>query len=327
MAGGSSGDSIMMTNLIPTYVPNMVGWAALYLEQSATLSAGNNFTSYTGSTYAIQNANEIAGIAALVSRGTNGSLIEAHGETYLRKLFAGGYIGTNPYLDDAFQKLIDEQIQLFDEDVLPAIEDDHAFSFGGSEYNVDEAKASEKLMTAINAIIEKIYFDDYQNERKIQDAGMNHAAIYGQRGIRDAEIRRSAAVYAREYLQGSYKDNWAKWNEDQIIPIRNLDIIGNALKTVIGTTRTAATQYYKPPAIAEMAGIAMTGLSLYGMSKDITKKSIPSPRPTMSVIPDFLTIPKTQKDFFWSQEQVAQQLQIEAPVASETPMIDDSRNI
>ena len=322
--GGGVGDSIMMTNLIPSYIPQMQGWAEDYLDTAFTLSA-SNFAAYSGTTYAAQNSNETNGIAALVTRGTNGSLIESHGETYLRSLLTGGYIGANPYLDDAFQKALDQLIQDFEEEALPGIEAAHAFSFGGSEHNADEARASERLMAAINSIAEKIYFTDHITERKIQDAGLDHAVPYGQRGIRDAEILRTAGVYAREYTQGSYKDSWAKWNETQVIHTRNLDIIGNALRTIIGTSRTASTKYYKPPAITEVAGLALTGISLYGMSRNLTMNSYSNPagkKLPVQALPRIEDLPKPLdfRDMFFGQQQAPQNV-IDVVPSAEAPEV------
>jgi hypothetical protein len=60
-------------------------------------------------------------------------------------------------------------------------------------------------------------------------------------------------------------DAWERYNEAAILPVRNLDILGNAVRTVMSTSRTATAKYYKPPMWTQIAGAAMTGLSLYAM--------------------------------------------------------------
>jgi hypothetical protein len=269
--GGGGGDinTAIFTNLIPTYIPNMQTWAVSYLTQSLALSL-NNFYAYTGNTYATQNANELAGISALIARGTSGSQIEADGETHLKILLTDGFIDSNSFRDTAFTKAVEEISQTLTEESLPSILDRHAFAFGGSEHNIAEAVVANKAMANINEIAEKIYYDNYRLERRLQDAGIAHAVPYGQRGIRDAEILRTAGVYGREYLQGYYTDLWKKWNEQEIIPTRNLDILGNAVRSILGVTRTATTTYYKPPAFNEIAGLATTGLGLYAATKKLS---------------------------------------------------------
>jgi len=266
--GGGSSDSntTIYTNLLPTYIAGIQTWAVDYLNQSAAISL-TNFEPYTGTTYAPQNANELAGIAALVVRGTSGSSIEAYGEAYLATLIAGGYVSTNPFLAAIYQKQADELIQAFKEDTMPTITAAFAFGWGGSDHQAEEAKASEKAMAAINDLAVNFYYNDYVRERNLQDKGLSDVIQYGNRVNRDAEILRQAGVFEREYTQGQYTDNWKKWNEAQILPTRNLEILGNAVRTILGTTRTASVPYYKPSAFSEIAGTALTGIALYAAFK------------------------------------------------------------
>ena len=277
MGGGGGGDvnTVTYTNLIPTYISGMQDMAVAYLTQSLALST-NNFKPYTGSTYATQNADELAGIAALVARGYSGDQLEADGETYLISLLGGNYLESNPYLDTAFQKKMDEITQSMTEVVLPSISDAYAFAFGGSEHNIEETKAAQKSMEAINDLNEKTYYESYRTERRIQNAGISHAVPYGSRATRDAEMLRTAGKFSREYLQGKYNDQWKVWNENQIIATRNVDVLGNAIRTTLGTTRTASTTFYKPSAFNDIAGLAMSGLAIskiYADSKLISYQS------------------------------------------------------
>lgn len=278
MGGGGSTDNsqVVYTNLIPTYIPNVTNEAYQYLQESIDLSVGT-YSPYNEPTYAPQNANEIAGIAALATRGLSGSGIEADAEAYLRSLLTDGFIGVNPRLDAVFFAEVTDLLQSLIEDILPTIADSYAFAFGGSEHNIEEAKAAEKVMDQINVIARRIYYDDYRTERRIQDAGISHAVPYGQRGMRDAEMLRTAGVYAREYSQGFINDTWKVWNENQIIPVRNLDILGNAIRTILGTSRTANTKFYKPPAFQEIAGVAMSGMSIYSMFKNSSMSPYKNP--------------------------------------------------
>lgn len=283
MGGGGSSDSQVYTNLIPTYINGMQDLAIGYLTDAMVLSY-NTFEVYSDPTYAIQNTNETGGIAAMGARGAAGSVIEIDAETYLQTLYSGEYLQTNPRLDLAFQKGIEEIIQQFNEYIMPAIQNTFSFAFGGSEHNIEEAKAAEKMMDTINELGQKIYYDDYRLERRIQDAGMSHAVPYSQRLVRDAEIQRSAGVYAREYLQALYKDNWAKWNENNVIPVRNLDILGNAIKTIMGTTRQQNTTYYKPSTFTQIAGLALTGMGVYNLFRGTSLNPYVNPSGSKNMI-------------------------------------------
>ena len=277
-SGGGSSDATIYTNLIPTYIPGVQDRTVTYLAQALLLSI-NTFATYSGATYAAQNANEIAGIAALSTRGSVGSVIESDAETYLQALFSGLYDVTAGLarLDTAFQAKIDEIVQSMNDTVLPGILDDHIFSFGGSEHNVDQALAAKKTMALINELSESLYYTAYRNERRSEDAGLSHAIPYGQRGMRDAELLRQSGTYKREYTQQGYIDAWNKWNEENVIPVRNLDILGNAVRSILGITRSATTKYYKPPAINQIAGAALVGVSIYSMFRDTTMSAYKNP--------------------------------------------------
>lgn len=263
--GGGSQDMVSYTNLLPTYIPNIQTWATAYI-QSALDMAGTpgNFTEYTNPTYAAQNANELAGIAALALRGTGGATVEAYGKDYLRDLYDGLRLNTNSKIAAFYAKKIEALLEEFDDSVMPIIQHQHVFSFGGSDHNIEEAKAAKKMMARINEIA-LMFYEDYIQERQLMHQGMAHATPYGLQCIRDGEMLRQAGAYEREYAQGALQDVWDHYNEVQILPIRNLDILGNAVKTILSTSRTQTVQYHRPSTLSQIAGFAIAGLSLYSM--------------------------------------------------------------
>jgi len=268
--GGGSQDMVSYTNLLPTYITGIQTWATAYLSSAISMmEAPGNFTEYTDPTYAAQNANELAGIAALAVRGTSGALVEADGKEFLRNLYDGLLINTNSKIAAFYAKKIEALLEEFDDHVMPMIQHQHVFSFGGSDHNVAEALASKLMMGKINEIA-KMFYDDYLIERQMQHQGVAHATPYGLQCIRDGEMLRQAGAYEREYDQGGLQDAWDHYNEVQILPVRNLDIAGNAIKTILSTTRTQTTQYHKPSLISQIAGFAIAGLSLYSMYSGTT---------------------------------------------------------
>jgi hypothetical protein len=262
-SGGGDADSTIYTNLIPTYIPGFQDWTVEYMASAASLSM-SNFTPYADSTYAAQDANETDGIAAGATRGRYGSTIELDGKALLRNLYDGLKVNSNTKLAAFYSAQIEELLQEFDEDVLPQIRANFALAWGGSQHNVAEARVSEKMMGKINEIA-RMYYDDYTHERGLQQQAMAHATPYGLQCIRDMEMLRQAGVYVREFLQRGYDNAWEKWNDEMTFPIRNLDILGNAVRTILSTYRATTTKFYRPPQIAQIAGIAMAGLSLYSM--------------------------------------------------------------
>jgi len=263
--GGGSTDVVSYTNLLPTYIPGIQTWATEYLSEAVSKAAApGNFTEYTDPTYAAQDANELAGITALALRGFSGAAIEAYGKDYLRDLYDGLKINTNSKIAAFYVKRIEALLEEFDESVMPIIQHQHVFAFGGSDHNVAEARAAKIMMAKINEIA-KMFYDDYLIERQLQHQGMAHATPYGLQCIRDGEMLRQAGAYEREYAQGALQDAWDHYNEVLILPVRNLDIAGNSIKTILSTSRTQTTQYHKPSTLSQIAGFAIAGLSLYSM--------------------------------------------------------------
>jgi hypothetical protein len=263
--GGGSQDMVSYTNLLPTYISGIQSWATAYLAAAINMAGTpGNFTEYTDPTYAAQDANELAGIAALALRGSAGALVEADGKAYLRDLYDGLRINTNSKIAAFYAKKIEALLEEFDDSVMPTIQHQHVFAFGGSDHNAAEARAAKMMMGKINEIA-KMFYDDYLIERQLQHQGMAHATPYGLQCIRDGEMLRQAGAYEREYAQGALQDAWDHYNEVQILPIRNLDIAGNAIKTILSTSRTQTTQYHKPSTLSQIAGFAIAGLSLYSM--------------------------------------------------------------
>jgi hypothetical protein len=264
MGGSSSGgESIIYTNMLPTYIPGVQAKVEEWMAAADTL-ADSNFSAYTGLTYAAQDANETDGIAAVATRGRYGSTIELDGKAHLRNLYDGLKLNVNTKIVSFYAAQIEELIQRFDEEILPAIRKSYVFAWGGSEHNVAEAIAAEKMMAKINDLA-KMFYDDYVHERSLMQQGMAHATPYGLQCIRDMEMLRQAGIYTREFDQGYKMDAWERYNEAAIIPVRNLDILGNAVRTILSTTRSQTTKYYGPPKWTQIAGAAMAGLSLYSM--------------------------------------------------------------
>lgn len=276
--GGESQDTAMYTNMVPTYITGFQSWAEAYMAAAMSLSS-NNFTAYAGTTYAAQDASELAGIAALALRGSAGATIEADGKSYLRDLYDGLKLNTNTKIAAYYAKRIEALLEEFDDDVMPVIQHQHVFSFGGSDHNIAEARAAKLMMAKINEIA-KMFYDDYVVERQLMHQGVAHATPYGLQCIRDGTMLLQAGLYEREYTQGSYQDAWDAWNEAQILPIRNLDIAGNAVRTILSTSRQSNTQYHKPSTLSQAAGLALAGMAIYSMYSGTSQNPYNNPAVT-----------------------------------------------
>lgn len=217
-------------------------------------------------TYADQNADELDGISRILVRATSGSAVVASGETRLRDVFDGTTLATNPKQDALFDKRRERLVQEYEEETLPRI--DESFNlmgrYGGGAHHVAQAKTAEALMAKMASIAKEIYEDSYFAERAVQQASYHLGIQYGTEDVKDAEMRRQAGLYQREYLQGIEEDKHKRWKYIMDGNVKRLQLAGNAIRSVIGSHVTETQPFFAPNSMQEIAGIALAGMGLAG---------------------------------------------------------------
>lgn len=267
--GGSQNNNITSTTLLPSWASGQV---QTYLSMLRGLDVYNP---YTGTTYATQNTDEIDGIAAIATRGRSSHSIISKGETYLRDALDGLKINTNSKMDTAYTKRAEAIITTFQEETLPRIHQTFNLSnnYGSDSHHWAQAKAAEQVMSQLQGIGMDIYYKDYVSERGLQISALGSAINYGTEDIHNAEILRQAGQFAREYTQGCLTDGWNRWNDTQDLHVKKNEIIGNAIRTLLGSVyRESVEPYYLPSPIAQLAGVGLVGLGVYGMMKSAPKQ-------------------------------------------------------
>lgn len=263
MGGGGGGSSTIQENALPDYAqPYVID----FLDRSKILYTAGLGAFYTGPTYALQNANEVVGIAAIISRATSGHPINTAAQTLIQNTLDGIKFGFNPKMDALFTARVDMLLRDFTEITLPDLHNE-ALSigrFGGGSHNAMISRSAENLAMDITKVAEEIYAGDfsYERERRVLNLGMD--IPYGSEDIKDAEFLRQAGLYNREWLQGKYTDAFQKWKDEQIREIKNLEILGNAIRSLVGAQTISTVPFYSPSPFAQVAGIAVAGLGMYG---------------------------------------------------------------
>lgn len=265
MSASGSGSGNSSTNLIPSYAQEDVKYYVLEMKK---LSEDDLMFSYTNETYATQAFNETDGIDRLATRAVNGSSIITKGETLQRDTLDGAKLNSNPKLDDLFSKRKEVIIQEFDEDTLPKI--NAAFNaigrFGGGSHHVAQAKAADAVMKRIADIAVEVYGAGYWAERAIQIASLDFAIAYGTQEVKDIELQRKVGLFKREYAQGASEDTFRRDRAAVDARIKRIEILGNAIRTVLGSHVTRVEPMHIPGPFAQMAGFALAGMGLYGMT-------------------------------------------------------------
>lgn len=273
-SGGGSNTTTIDKNLLPDYAQPYV---ESYLSRANTLST-EAYASYTGTTYAGQNSDELDGITRLADRGRNSHPIITKGETLLRDILDGLKINTNPKTDQGYLKRAESLIQEFEEETLPRLahQYNNIGNYGGSAHNLAQAKAAEVLMAKLSETGLDLYFADYLIERGYMESALGRTVPYGTQKIADADLLRQAGLYAREYLQGSYNDAYRKFIDEQEASIKRLEILGNAIRALVGSRVSKTEPFYRPSTLSQVAGIALAGAGIVaGMYKGFTPNSSP----------------------------------------------------
>ena len=264
---GGSGANTVTTKLLPDFAEGSVR----HYVQKAWNLANPDKDNYNLdaledlNTYAEWNGDEQEGIEALATRAIAGSAIVQKGNNLLEDIFDGSKLNVNTKLDDAYAKKADILKQQLMEEILPALESE-ALSIGmmgSGGHNILQAQAAEKVLAKLTEISKDIYFDDYETARDIQENSLAHGIVYGGESTRNAELLRQAGLYIREYNQGSLEDDLRKGMARQIHEISKLEILGNAIRATVGASVTKTEPFFRPKPIAQLAGLAMAGASLY----------------------------------------------------------------
>lgn len=275
--GGGSGSNTVTEKLLPDYAKHYV---IKYMKRAKTLADPNNYeydAEYNGDTYAEQHAYETEGITALSDRARNGSTIVAKGIDVLESIFDGTVLTENSTLDDLYEKESEALTQEFTEEILPDIDNEAValLMVGSSGHQIQQAKASERVLKALLGVGRDIYHNDYETARDMQNNVLDDGIVYGHESIRDNELLRQAGLYQREYKQGKKTDKFNKWKAEQDIIIKKLEILGNAIRAVIGAQVTKTEPFYRVSPISQIAGLALAGAgmmaSIYGKSPSSTR--------------------------------------------------------
>jgi hypothetical protein len=262
MGGGGGGAMTVNENPLPD-------WAQTYVEQYLTRAETESlagYIPYKKATYAVRNQNEIDGIAALAARATAGSIVTELGSTLLIATLKGERLSGYPSKDAEWAVRADEAYDDFIYSTLPEIATraNNVGGFGGSGHEKTKIRAARTLFNTLANLAYEIYGADYFSERKYMSDAIANAEAYAENSLREIDALRMAGLFEREYQQGILEDAYRIWLDEFEGAVRQLNIIGNAIRAMVGSSIEKTTPYYRPGKMAEIAGVALAGLSLYG---------------------------------------------------------------
>lgn len=213
---------------------------------------------YNGQTYADQTQEELDGIARLATRGRSGDA------TITKVVVGAKAILDNDFLDGSssdFTYILDLTTQnatnMYGSQIIPNLRG-KLYHVGDSSADnladeLDDTTESDDMLSA------HMYAKNYNAERDIQDSVITVGVELGRQAIIDADALRMAGLYQREYDQAGLEDVYKQWYDGEVSKVRYLEVLGNAIRGLIGTQVSTTRPYYRPGMFSGMMGGAMSG--------------------------------------------------------------------
>jgi hypothetical protein len=266
--GSGSGSSTTTVKRLPDYCEIYV---TQFLIRSSALST-EAYVPYWDTlgadpTIAPQPANETAAIALLATRGRNGNATISKGITFIQDVLDGDYLLG---LDAIFQASLDlvhnNLVTQFTNEVLPLLGASPLVMGDLSAENLASSLAAGRGAVWSARIQAKLYAENYRSGRLMQDRVRAHGLAYASAAYKDGETLRLAGLYQREYNQASAEDSYKHWIDVEISRVKRLEILGNAIRAMVGTQYTKTTPLFKPSPVTGFVGGAVAGAQIGAMS-------------------------------------------------------------
>jgi hypothetical protein len=279
--GGGAGSYAVAESPLPDYAAANV---QTYLYNANALS-NTAYAAYTGTTYAPRTSAETDGIVATAARATSGHAIISGAETLLQDVLDGDKFNTNPKVAAHFASLKEQILFDFKTRTLPGIHRAALLSgnWGSSGHHIMQTKAADEVIQRLSNIAEELFGGDYNDEREYQFSAAGRAIPYGMEEAKDMDILKQAGLYEREYQQGAIDDLFKKWKEIEMYKVKRLEILGNAIRAMVGAQVVSTKPIYRPSDWSQIAAIASTGIGVYATMYSGPKKDLPSSTPVLSL--------------------------------------------
>jgi hypothetical protein len=243
MSGGN--DTVTQSNFPSWAEP----YAKDFLSQSQQV-ASLPYKPYTGSTVAQLNPYQTGAFDAIAQRAYTGSPVNSAASGELTKTLSGGYLNSNPYLDDVVNRSLRDVTNQFQ-----GVEA-RAGSFGN-------AGVTESMARGLGDVSSQIRGQDYANERNRMVSSIGLAPTIANQDYLDAEqlLRAGQGYQTQEQL--NLDDQYKRFQEAQNYPKEQLGTLGKALGLNYGSTSQV------PGNNSAAQGLG-TALALYGGYKGLS---------------------------------------------------------
>ena len=214
-----------------------------------------------GATYARMFNDEREGISKLALRAIDGAKNMGSARNLLYDILTEARIGWDVMVDPLYESKLNFMIKTYNEITIPKIDQDAILGhyYGGSGHNLLIRQAAKAFSLEVAELIYEVYVAEYKKAAIEIPRVLPHVTHYAQEKVRDLEMLRQAGLYVREYKQAGYIDDYQAFVEAEEIDSNKINILGNAVKALVGAQVSRTEPYYRPSTFSQIAGIGITG--------------------------------------------------------------------
>jgi hypothetical protein len=246
MNGGT--DTSTSTTGAPSWVQDA---AKTYLDRANSVST----TPYSASPSQVVGPNAYQNTAwqSIMQRAMQGSPVMSAGNDALTKTLQGGFMNSNPYLDEMVGKAQGDMVNSYNNVARPAQSASmiRSGSFGNSGLQQQQMMEDRQLQDSLGNVSTQLRGGNYEAERNRMQQAMGFAPQYAMQDYNDASMLLGAGNQQNQFAQNQANQNYQWWNEAQQYPGQQLGMFGNAINNVMGAGKTSTTQ---TPGTSPLAG-------------------------------------------------------------------------
>ena len=239
-----------------------------YLARASEL-ANAPYQEYGGQQVAGLNRDQTQAFDMVRQRATDGSPVTANANWNAANTLGGQYLdpASNPWLSKTYNAAASDMTRNFSNTVVPGINSSFSLNgrYGSGAHQNAFGDASRTLGSNLSNLGTQIYGQNYAQERGNQMNVLGMSPQLASADYADAQALVGAGDAQRAFQQENLTSDYNKWLLAQQAPYQNLDVLGNAISTTLGSGGTT-TAYGRGGGsnAGQYVGAATTALGLLG---------------------------------------------------------------
>ena len=268
MSGGG-GSSNNTTKTIAEPPAETKPYLQPYLNRASEL-ANAPYQEYGGKQVADLNGDQTQAFDMVRQRATNGSPVSANANWNAANTLGGQYLdpASNPWLSKTYDAAASDMTRNYSQAVVPGINSTFSLNgrYGSGAHQTAMGDAGRTLNSGLTNLGTQIYGQNYGQERQNQMNVMGMSPQLASADYADAQALVGAGDAQRAFQQENLTSDYNKWLLAQQAPYQNLDVLGNAISTTLGSggVTTAYGRGASGNNAGQYLGAATTALGLLG---------------------------------------------------------------